>query len=55
MTSMQIIAEPGVPIVVITSELDAPRKLVYRAHIEPELLVQRLGPRRGTSPWRHRR
>ena len=46
MATMQIIAEPGVPIVVISSEFDAPRELVYRAHIEPELLVQWLGPRR---------
>lgn len=53
MTSMQIIAEPGVPIVVISTEFDAPRKLVYRAHIEPELLVQWLGPRRLTMTIDH--
>lgn len=53
MTSMQIIAEPGVPSVVITSEFDAPRELVYRAHIEPELLVQWLGPRRLTMTIDH--
>jgi len=46
MTDMQLVAEPGVPSVVISSAFDAPRELVYRAHIEPELLVQWLGPRR---------
>jgi len=53
MTDMQILAEPGVPIVVITSGFDAPRELVYRAHIEPELLVQWLGPRRLTMTIDH--
>lgn len=48
MANMQIIAEPGVPSVVITSEFDAPRELVFRAYMEPELLVQWLGPRRLT-------
>jgi len=53
MATMQIIAEPSVPIVVISSEFDAPRELVYRAHIEPELLVQWLGPRRLTMTIDH--
>ena len=53
MTDMQITADPGVPSVVITSEFDAPRELVYRAHIEPELLVQWLGPRRLTMTIDH--
>ena len=53
MATMQIIAEPGVAIVVISSEFDAPRELVYRAHIEPELLVQWLGPRRLTMTIDH--
>lgn len=44
----QIIAEPGVPQIVITREFDAPRELVYRAHTDPELLVRWLGPRRMT-------
>jgi uncharacterized protein YndB with AHSA1/START domain len=46
MADMQLIAEPGVPSVVFTSEFDAPRDLVFRAYMEPELLVQWLGPRR---------
>ncbi|HLZ68842.1 MAG TPA: SRPBCC family protein [Dehalococcoidia bacterium] len=45
MTKTQITMEPGVPQVVITREFDAPRELLFRAHIEPELLVQWLGPR----------
>ena len=45
MTKTQIIAEPGVPQIVITREFDAPRELLFRAHIDPELLVQWLGPR----------
>jgi uncharacterized protein YndB with AHSA1/START domain len=45
-TKTQIIAEPGVPQIVITREFDAPRELLFRAHTEPELLVQWLGPRR---------
>jgi uncharacterized protein YndB with AHSA1/START domain len=37
----------------ITSEFNAPRELVYRAHNEPELLVQWLGPRRLTMTIDH--
>jgi uncharacterized protein YndB with AHSA1/START domain len=48
MTKTQIIAEPGVPRIVITREFNAPRELLFRAHIDPELLVQWLGPRRLT-------
>jgi uncharacterized protein YndB with AHSA1/START domain len=44
----QIIAEPGMPQVVITREFDAPRELLFRAYTEPELLAQWLGPRRLT-------
>ena len=40
-----IIAEPGVPQIVITREFAAPRELLFRAHIDPALLVQWLGPR----------
>jgi uncharacterized protein YndB with AHSA1/START domain len=46
MARTQIIAEPGVPQIVITREFDAPRDLLFRAHIDPDLLVQWLGPRR---------
>ena len=45
----QIVAEPRVPQIVITREFDAPRALLYRAHTDPELLVQWLGPRRLTT------
>lgn len=44
----QIIVPPGVPQVVITREFDAPRDRLFRAHTEPELLAQWLGPRRLT-------
>ena len=45
MTKTVITAEPGMPLITITREFDAPRDLVFRAHIDPELLVQWLGPR----------
>ena len=45
MTKTQIIAEPGVPQILITREFDAPRELLFRAFTEPELIVQWLGPR----------
>jgi uncharacterized protein YndB with AHSA1/START domain len=46
MTTTKITAEPGLPFIEITREFDAPRDLVFRAHTDPELLVQWLGPRR---------
>ena len=45
MVNTQIIAEPGMPQIIITREFDAPRDLVFRAHTDPELLAQWLGPR----------
>lgn len=48
MTKTHIIAEPGVPQVVIMREFEAPRDLLFRAFTDPELLVQWLGPRRMT-------
>jgi uncharacterized protein YndB with AHSA1/START domain len=45
MGTTNIIAEPGKPQIVITREFAAPRELVFRAHIDPTLLVQWLGPR----------
>jgi uncharacterized protein YndB with AHSA1/START domain len=48
MSELQITAEPGVPQVLTSRELDAPRDLVYRAFTEPELLSQWLGPRKYT-------
>jgi uncharacterized protein YndB with AHSA1/START domain len=45
MGKTQITAEPGIPQIIITREFDAPPGLVFRAHAEPELLAQWLGPR----------
>lgn len=45
-TKTHIIAEPGMPTILITREFAAPRELVYRAYTDPTLLVQWLGPRR---------
>jgi uncharacterized protein YndB with AHSA1/START domain len=41
----QIVADPDVPLVRIIREFDAPPEKVFRAHTDPELLVQWLGPR----------
>ena len=41
-------ADPTVPAIRITREFDAPPSAVYRAHVDPELVVQWLGPRRLT-------
>ena len=38
-------SDPKVPLVRITREFDAPPEKVFRAHLDPELLVQWLGPR----------
>jgi uncharacterized protein YndB with AHSA1/START domain len=42
----EITADPKVPLVRITREFDAPPEKVFRAHVDPELVVQWLGPRR---------
>ena len=41
----RIAADPEVPLIRITREFDAPPARVFRAHTDPELLVQWLGPR----------
>ncbi len=41
----QIVADPDVPLVRIIREFDAPREKVFRAHTDPELVVQWQGPR----------
>ena len=40
-----ITAEPGGQELFITREFDAPRELVFKAHTDPKLYVQWLGPR----------
>jgi uncharacterized protein YndB with AHSA1/START domain len=40
-----ITAEPGKQELFITREFDAPCELVFRAHTEPDLYIQWLGPR----------
>jgi uncharacterized protein YndB with AHSA1/START domain len=45
MGTTHIIAEPGIPQIVITREFDVPREVLFRAHTDPELLVRWLGPR----------
>ena len=44
----EIIVDTEVPMVRIIREFDAPREKVFRAHTDPELIVQWLGPRRHT-------
>ncbi len=46
MAETMITAEPGLPLIEITREFDAPRELLFRAFTDPELIVQWLGPRR---------
>jgi uncharacterized protein YndB with AHSA1/START domain len=41
----RITAESGKQEIFITREFDAPRELVFRAHTDPELYTQWLGPR----------
>jgi uncharacterized protein YndB with AHSA1/START domain len=41
----EIAADPKVPLVRITREFDAPPAKVFRAHADPNLIVQWLGPR----------
>ncbi len=42
---LNVSAEPGKQDVIITREFDAPRELVFKAHVDPDLYVQWLGPR----------
>ena len=41
----RIAAYPEVPLIRITREFDAPPSKVFRAHTDPDLVVQWLGPR----------
>jgi len=40
----EIIVDPGLPTVTIVREFDATPDKVFRAHVDPELVVQWLGP-----------
>jgi uncharacterized protein YndB with AHSA1/START domain len=44
MPETQISADPTVPLIRIVREFDAPPHQVFRAHTDPDLLVQWLGP-----------
>lgn len=46
--TLNVTADPGLPIIEITREFAAPRELLFRAWTDPELLAQWLGPRRMT-------
>ena len=41
----QIVADPDVPLVRIVREFDAPPGKVFRAHTDPELVAQWMGPK----------
>lgn len=41
----EIIAEPGKQELFIKREFDAPRELVFKAHVDPEIYVKWVGPR----------
>lgn len=45
MNKTKITAEPGKQEFFITREFDAPRELVFRAHADPKLYAQWVGPR----------
>jgi len=41
----EILLDPDVPLVRLTRQFDAPPEKVFRAHTDPELFVQWMGPR----------
>ena len=45
----QIVADPDVPLIRIVREFDAPPEKVYRAHVDPDLVVQWMGPKSGSA------
>jgi uncharacterized protein YndB with AHSA1/START domain len=49
----EIVVDPAVPLVRIIREFDAPPEKVFRAHTEPTLVSQWLGPRRHTTRIDH--
>jgi uncharacterized protein YndB with AHSA1/START domain len=44
MATLEVIAEPGVPQIIVLREFATTPALVFRAHTDPELLVRWLGP-----------
>lgn len=48
-----ITAQPGTPFMEIVREFDAAPELVFRAHVDPDLVVQWLGPRDLTAHVEH--
>ena len=53
MAKTTIVAPLGVPQILISREFAASRELLFRAHTEPDLLVQWIGPRRLTMTVDH--
>ncbi len=49
----EFMLDPHVPLARITREFDAPPAKVFRAHTEPELVAQWLGPRRLATRMDH--
>ncbi len=49
----EIAADPTVPLIRIVREFDAPPAKVFRAHTDPDLVAQWLGPRRLTMRVDH--
>lgn len=43
-TTVEIVAEPGTPYIDMAREFDAPRERVFRAHCDPEVFAQWIGP-----------
>jgi uncharacterized protein YndB with AHSA1/START domain len=49
----EIVVDPAVPLVRIIREFDAPPEKVFRAHTDPTLVAQWMGPRRHTTRIDH--
>ena len=45
MAKLHLTAEPGIPLIASTREFDASREALFRAHTDPTLLAQWMGPR----------
>jgi len=48
----KITATPGKQEIVITREFDAPRELVFKAHTDPKLQMQWMGPRQFKTTYK---